>query len=199
MATGGTTGILISTNGGLTWSTKLFPLAWHGPSLVATSCVAAACMSVGSDPTSTIDIVITTSTHAWVAHQATTTYPSTSVSCESATTCFSTGTDVDTGPGGKIAGVYKTINAGASWTLLSQPPTGQPGVIACSGSTCHSFGTGLFRFPTVDQLATSTTGGTSWSSDVAPKGIQIFSVARSSGHWIAVGESALGGPEIILK
>jgi serine protease len=199
----GAPGILLSTNGGATWSLKTFPASWNGPSITDLSCVPGSCMAIGSNPSGSLDIDITNGGSRWSVHTFATFTGPTSVQCESSSICWAVGTYLDTGPGGKVAGVYGTINSGVNWNLLSEGNVGhgdlgQPGVIACATPICHQVGTGPFEFPTVDQYATSTDRGATWAVDHTPATEQrIFGMVLTAGRWIAVGANTLNGPEVV--
>jgi hypothetical protein len=101
---------------------------------------------------------------------------------------------------GSIPGVYKTLDRGTTWSLLSTPNTGDPGFVVCASRVCHQVGTGPVQYPLIDQLATSTDGGVKWTSDhAAPAVMQVFDIVHSGNQWIAVGENAFGGPLVITS
>jgi len=202
VATGGAgaPGVLVTTNGGASWSFKSFPRSWDGPDVVDISCVAGSCIAIGSNPSASLDIDITSGGSSWILHKFTTFSGPTSVQCESPSTCWAVGIYQQEGPNGAIAGVYKTTNSGSSWGLLSEGMAGQPGFIACAASVCQLVGTGPFEDPMIDQFVTSADGGVTWATDLTPStDLQIFGMVHTSGRWIAVGENTLNGPEVVTS
>ncbi len=201
VASGGTgsLGVLISTNDGGTWSLRSFPSGWGSPTIQSLTCAGTACLAAGGATGGAFDISIP-SVGSWSLTSFSTFTGPVSVYCETSSDCWALGTYIDTGPGGKYAGVYKSTTGGLSWTLVSEGTVEQPGLVACEGSTCHLVGTGGLRLPTVDAFYSSADGGVTWSADHTPASeIQVSSMLLSSGRWIAVGASALNGPEVVTS
>jgi hypothetical protein len=200
VATGNPLGVLLSTDGGAHWSVKTFPKSWNTSGLSGLSCVAGVCMGVGSyNSGRAYDIVITNQGARWHLHTPAVLKSPLSVQCVSASTCWAEGIYQDAGMG-SIPGVYKTLDRGTTWSLLSTPNTGDPGFVVCASRVCHQVGTGPVQYPLIDQLATSTDGGVKWTSDhAAPAVMQVFDIVHSGNQWIAVGENAFGGPLVITS
>ena len=201
VAGGARSGLLFSRNAGVTWTLRTYPRAWNSPRIIGLSCALGGCLAIGAAGREAVDISVSRGSAMWRLHPITTIIDPASVSCESASRCWAVGATSENGPPGQIpAGAYMTNNGGASWTLTGPLNTGNPGIASCAKTVCvDASAIGDFT-PAIDELATSRNGGITWVEEQPPiSEAQVFAVTSASGHWIAVGENTLGGPEIITS
>lgn len=194
-------GLVISRNDGASWFERPFPSTWNHPLLLDLSCADGSCMAVGTDGSDgSLDITIDSRGSRWAENSFATFSQPVSVQCLSVSTCIADGTDFLTGPGSEVAGIYETTDGGISWSLLGQTDTGNPGLVRCASSVCHSVGDGYGSWPVFSALGTSNDGAATWSLDRTPSvAWQVSGLAFSGARWIAVGVNQLNGPEILTS
>jgi len=191
-------GVLATTDGGAVWKRQRLPSDTSG--LFGISCVTTLdCEAVGGTPLDDAAVVGTTNGGAtWVAQSlpaGTPSGPLGSISCLSASDCWTVGGDA-------AGSVAVTSNGGATWTDQTLPSGTwvMTGVSCVSVSDCLAVG---YR-PSQPAVVVSTSdGGTTWTSVGLPASLTglagvsctsslCFAVGDSTQHAV-IAESALSG------
>lgn len=169
--------VLVTVNGGRTWSMGTAPAAAVG--LAAVHCAGpATCMVIATDGTSYWSATTTDGGQVW---QRGGSLPlgfagAGAMACTGPTACVVAGFTA-TAPGKGSGAVAYTDNGGATWAAATVPPgTGLLHGVSCpSATSCLAVGTTSTTTTDVAQAKgtalTSTDGGHTWSALAAPPGI----------------------------
>lgn len=174
----GTSEVVVTTNGGQTWSPSTLPVTLTGPGPAALSCVdATTCALLGVNSAGGPIFLETTDTGMSWQQEAGPTGMGASIGtrlvCTSASTCVGV-----TGGGGPATATsslvtanalspfaFTTSDAGATWTTSSLPSGFVPGDLQCSSAEdCVASGGGVPGLAGQGTFAYTSDGGATWTA-----------------------------------
>lgn len=199
VTTGGSAGIvLVTSDGGGTWSPGVLPVWIGGLSSVACA-TTTSCVAVGADLLVTSD-----AGQSWVNRPVSGGIDGlTSISCASTSTCVALGPNPAgaSDPAARASDAL-TVNGGASWTRGSLPASSASlwRIVCTSTSNCVASGDPVVSGKAPPWFVTANAGA-AWQSGTGPPGLaSVAAIAcPSSTSCVAVGSTGAHNPGVAVE